>query len=136
MIQDKATAFLKVTDPEAYKKAKEIEKKKQSLDFPKLESNRVGPWNEKTQDYEYVARMYQGFGKDSTRVVEANGSHYKGSIKVRKVSRKRINGDGNFWVTYYELGDGRWFDNSGMLCEKPKSKIAGSEEVDTSEETV
>jgi hypothetical protein len=136
MSPDKATTFLKITDPEAYKKAKEIERKKQSLDFPKLESNRVGPWNEKDQDYEYAARMYQGFGRDSRRVVEADGSHYKGPIKIRKVSRKRINGDGNFWQTFYELGDGRWFDNSGMLCEKPKSKIAEDEEVDTKEETV
>ena len=38
--------------------------------------------------------------------------------------------------TFYELGDGRWFDNSGMLCEKPKSKIAEDEAVDTREETV
>ena len=52
MSSDKATTFLKITDPEAYKKAKEIEKKRQQLDFPKLESNRVGPWNEKDQDYE------------------------------------------------------------------------------------
>jgi hypothetical protein len=140
MSSEKATTFLKITDPEAYKKAKEIERKKQRFQFPKLESNRVGPWNEKAQDYDYVARMYSGYTKDAHRVVEADGSYYKGSIKTRKVSRKRINGDGNFWQNYYELGDGRWFDNSGMLCEKPKSKIAGDNEpeepVDTNEQGV
>ena len=35
------------------------------------------------------------------------------------VSRKRIYGDCYFWQTFYELGDGRWFDNCGMPIEAP-----------------
>lgn len=118
-MDSKQLALLRVTEPEKYKKHMVMKEKFEKAKYPKLESNRVGPWNEKQQDYEYVARMYGGYTKDKHRVVEADGSYYTGSIKARKVSRKRINGDGNFWQTYYELGDGRWFDNSGILCEKP-----------------
>ena len=122
-MDSKQLALLRVTDPDRYKQHLALQEKVEKAKYPRLESNRVGPWNEKDQDYEYAARMYNGYGKNDRRVVEADGSHYKGSIKIRKVSRKRINGDGNFWQTYYELADGRWFDNSGMLCEKPKSRI-------------
>jgi hypothetical protein len=118
-MDSKQLALLRVTEPEKYKQHMEMRAKLEKAKYPKLESNRVGPWNEKTQDYEYVARMYGGYTKDKHRVVEADGSYYTGTIKTRKVSRKRLNGDGNFWQTYYELGDGRWFDNSGILCEKP-----------------
>jgi len=118
-MDSKQLALLRVTDPEKYKQHMSLREKVEKAKYPKLESNRIGPWNEKTQDYEYVARMYGGYTKDKHRVVEADGSYYTGTIKTRKVSRKRLNGDGNFWQTYYELGDGRWFDNSGILCEEP-----------------
>lgn len=118
-MEDKQLAFLRVTDPEKYKEYLRAEEIKKKLNFPKLESNRVGAWNENKQEFDYTARLYAGYTKDNFKVVESNGSYYQGSIKIRKVSRKRLNGEGSFWQTYYELGDGRWFDNYGLLCEKP-----------------
>ena len=62
-MDSKQLALLRVTEPEKYKQHMEMRAKFEKAKYPKLESNRVGPWNEKTQDYEYVARMYGGHAK-------------------------------------------------------------------------
>jgi len=80
-MDDKQLAFLRVTDPEKYKEHQQAQELKKKLAFPKLDSNKVGAWNQEKQDFEYVARIYAGYTKDSIRVVEADGSYYSGSIK-------------------------------------------------------
>jgi hypothetical protein len=130
-MDNKKLALLRVTDPDQYNAVMAHRKKLEANKYPPLESNRIGPWSDKLQDFTFVARMYGGLHQGQQRVVEADGSHYKGTITRRKVSRPRLDGSGNFWQTFYELGDGRWFDNSGILCEKPKSKIASPEEEST-----
>lgn len=127
-MDDKQLAFLRVTDPEKYKEYLQAEEIKKKLAFPKLDSNRVGAWNEDKQEYELTARMYEKFD-GSVYVVEASGTYYPGQIKQRKVSRKRLNESGSFWQTYYELADGRWFDNCGILCEKPKVHITDPDQI-------
>ena len=96
------------------------EEKIKELNFPKLESNR----DPKTGDL--VARMYQAGTSNKEYIVEADGTHYQGRIHKRKFFKRYKNEEGRykqgFWCRYYEAEDGRWFDNSGWLCEKPKEQ--------------
>jgi|TARA_B100000424_G_scaffold175336_1_gene135405 hypothetical protein len=92
------------------------EEKLKELNFPKLESNR----DPATGDL--VARMYST-ANNEPYVVEADGSHYDGKIARKKFYRRYKSEEGRykpgFWQYFYKCEDGRWFDNSGWICEKP-----------------
>jgi hypothetical protein len=123
-MDDKQLAFLRVTDPEKYKEHLQAQELKKKLAFPKLLSNMV--------DDQYVARMYEAFS-GRVYVVEADGSHYPGKITRRKYYRRYKDEVGRdkpgFWTYFYECEDGRWFDNTGYSCEKPKEQRQPVDEI-------
>ena len=124
-MDDKQLAFLRVTDPEKYKEYLQAQELKKKLAFPKLLSNL--DFNDK-----YVARMYERFDR-RVYIVEADGSHYPGKITKRKFYRRYKDEVGKdkpgFWTYFYECEDGRWFDGSGLICEKPKEQKQPSDEI-------
>ena len=123
-MDDKQLAFLRVTDPAKYKEYMETQARLEKMKFPKLLSNMVGE--------EYVARMYERFDR-SVYVVEADGSHYRGKITRRKYYRRYKDECGRykpgFWSYFYECEDGRWFDGSGWVCEKPQEQRKPVDEI-------
>lgn len=123
-MDDKQLAFLRVTDPEKYKEYLQAQELKKKLAFPKLLSNMVGE--------EYVARMYEAFS-GNVYVVEADGSHYQGKIDKKKYYVKTKNdvgrANGGYWAHYYQTDDGRYFNNTGWLCDKPKEDKAPVDEI-------
>lgn len=123
-MDDKQLAFLRVTDPEKYKEYQQAEELKKKLAFPKLLSNKVGE--------EYVARLYEAFNR-SVYIVEADGSHYQGKINKKKYYVKTKNDvgreNGGYWAHYYQIDDGRYFSNTGWICDKPKEDKAPVDEI-------
>ena len=70
---------------------------------------------------EYIDRVYGGHKK---RLLQGEfGKEYKGKLEEKKFRRYRTGVDGKpvsvYWQRYTHTADGRWFDNSGMPCEKP-----------------
>ena len=63
-----------------------------------------------SEDFVYIPRIYGGLNGIS-QLVQKDGSNYKGYLKTFKI------GVSTFTLTE----DGRWFDNSGMPCQCPKS---------------
>jgi hypothetical protein len=63
-----------------------------------------------SEDFVYIPRIYGGLNGVKT-LVEKDGSNYKGYLKTFKI------GSQIFTLTE----NGRWFDNSGMPCQCPKS---------------
>ena len=73
-------------------------------------------------DGEWIDRVYGGDGKK--RLLQGEfGKEYKGKLEEKKFRRYRTGIDGKpvsvYWQRYTHTADGRWFDNSGMPCEKP-----------------
>ena len=62
------------------------------------------------EDFVYINRVYGGLNGVS-QLVQKDGSNYKGYLKTLKI------GVSTFTLTE----DGRWFDNSGMPCQCPKT---------------
>jgi|TARA_R110000803_G_scaffold39029_1_gene84165 hypothetical protein len=124
-MDNKEKALLRVTNPEKYQEVLAREAILKKMMFPKLFSN-------KNFEGEYVARLYDAFEKDKLYVVEPDGSHHAGKITKRKVYQKLKNDvgrpNGGIWIHYYELADGRFFNNSGWQCEKPKEDTAPVDE--------
>ena len=73
------------------------------------ETNKYYP-DIKSEDFIYIDRIYGGLNGVKT-LVEKDGSNYKGYLKSFKI------GVSTFTLTE----DGRWFDNSGMPCQCPKT---------------
>ena len=73
------------------------------------ETNKYYP-DIKSEDFIYIDRIYGGLNGVKT-LVEKDGSNYKGYLKTFKI------GVSTFTLTE----DGRWFDNSGMPCQCPKT---------------
>ena len=72
-------------------------------------------------DGEWIDRVYGG---DKKRLLQGEfGKEYKGKLTEKKFRRYRTGVDGKpvsvYWQRYTHTADGRWFDNSGMPCEKP-----------------
>ena len=73
------------------------------------ETNKYYP-DMKSEDFIYIDRIYGGLNGVS-QLVQKDGSNYKGYLKTLKI------GVSTFTLTE----DGRWFDNSGMPCQCPKT---------------
>ena len=73
------------------------------------ETNKYYP-DIKSEDFIYIDRIYGGLNGVKT-LVEKDGSIYKGYLKTFKI------GVSTFTLTE----NGRWFDNSGMPCQCPKT---------------
>ena len=73
------------------------------------ETNKYYP-DMKSEDFIYIDRIYGGLNGVS-QLVQKDGSNYKGYLKSFKI------GVSTFTLTE----DGRWFDNSGMPCQCPKT---------------
>ena len=100
--------------------SKIIEKEKPSMPAgPKqiLVSNERGV--DKDDNPIYIDRMYGGINGKHRLLQGKYGEEYKGTIKNKRVRKKRLDGSG-FWQQFHVTADGRWFDNSGMPCEEPK----------------
>ena len=61
-----------------------------------------------SEDFVYIPRIYGGLN-GVNKLVEKDGSNYKGYLKTFKI------GVSTFTLTE----NGRWFDNSGMPCQCP-----------------
>ena len=66
-----------------------------------------------------IDRIYGGINGKYRLLQGKYGEEYKGTLKNKRVRRKRSDGTG-FWQQFHVTADGRWFDNSGMPCEEPK----------------
>ena len=120
-MEDKELAFLRVTDPEKYKEYLQAQELKKKLAFPKLDTN--------TDTHgKYHARMYEAGTNGRVYIVEADGSHYNGKINKKKYYVKTKNDvgreNGGYWANYYHTDDGRYFNNTGWPCDKPKEDKA------------
>ena len=101
-----------------------------TYEFPK--SYLKGPWIKEEEDGEvdyWVAydRIYGGLSGE--RLVQKDGTEYKGKLYKKRRLREGMNGQ-NFYQQLRVTADGRWFDNSGMPIEAP-TKVEEEEEQDT-----
>ena len=77
----------------------------------------------------FIDRIY---GSDNTRrLIQKDGTVYDGTLTKRRITIKRLSGEGNFTSHVWETGDGRWFDRGGMPIEKPEQLINDKEEEST-----
>jgi len=82
----------------------------------------------------YIDRIYGGiYGQ--TKLINKNGTTYKGKIHKRSILVKGMDGN-NFRSHTYETDDGRWFDRSGMPIEKPKSLVKEEPKEETTIEVI
>lgn len=66
----------------------------------------------------FIDRIY---GTDNTRrLIQKDGTVYGGSLTKRRITVKRLNGEGSFNSHVWETADGRWFDRGGMPIDKPE----------------
>ncbi len=98
-----------------------------SYEFPK--SYLKGPWIKEEEDGEvdyWVAydRIYGGLSGE--RLVQKDGTEYKGKLYKKRRLREGMNGQ-NFYQQIRVTADGRWFDNGGMPIEAP-TKVEDEEE--------
>ena len=65
----------------------------------------------------FIDRIY---GTDNTRrLIQKDGTVYGGTLTKRRITVKRLNGEGSFNSHVWETADGRWFDRGGMPIDKP-----------------
>ena len=98
-----------------------------TYEFPK--SYLKGPWIKEEEDGEvdyWVAydRIYGGLSGE--RLVQKDGTEYKGKLYKKRRLREGMNGQ-NFYQQVRVTADGRWFDNGGMPIEAP-TKVEEEEE--------
>ena len=102
-----------------------------SYEFPK--SYLKGPWTKEIDDdgdvdyWTAYDRIYGGLSGE--RLVQKDGTEYKGKLYKKRRLREGMNGQ-NFYQQLRVTADGRWFDNSGMPIEAP-TKVEEEEEQDT-----
>jgi|TARA_B100000676_G_C17523894_1_gene554159 hypothetical protein len=66
----------------------------------------------------FIDRIY---GTDNTRrLIQKDGTVYGGTLTKRRITVKRLNGEGSFNSHVWETADGRWFDRGGMPIDKPE----------------
>jgi hypothetical protein len=65
----------------------------------------------------FIDRMY-GAGP-TQRLIQKDGTIYQGTITKRRITVKRLTGEGSFNSYVWQTADGRWFDRSGMPIDKP-----------------
>jgi len=66
----------------------------------------------------FIDRIY---GTDNTRrLIQKDGTVYDGTLTKRRITIKRLSGEGNFSSHVWETADGRWFDRGGMPIDKPE----------------
>ena len=100
-------------------------------EFPK--SYLKGPWTKEIDDdgdvdyWTAYDRIYGGLSGE--RLVQKDGTEYKGKLYKKRRLREGMNGQ-NFYQQLRVTADGRWFDNSGMPIEAP-TKVEEEEEQDT-----
>ena len=66
----------------------------------------------------FIDRIY-GTGP-TMRLIQKDATIYQGTITKRRITVKRLNGEGSFNSHVWETADGRWFNNGGMPIEKPE----------------
>ena len=98
-----------------------------TYEFPK--SYLKGPWIKEEEDGEvdyWVAydRIYGGLSGE--RLVQKDGTEYKGKLYKKRRLREGMNGQ-NFYQQVRVTADGRWFDNGGMPIEAP-TKVEDEED--------
>ena len=66
----------------------------------------------------FIDRIY---GTDNTRrLIQKDGTVYGGTLTKRRITVKRLNGEGSVNSHVWETADGRWFDRGGMPIDKPE----------------
>ncbi len=73
---------------------------------------------------EWIDRIYGGgYVAAQRRLLQGEfGEEYKDKIEEKKFRRYRtdhMKTTGVYYQKYFHTSDGRWFDNSGMPCERP-----------------
>lgn len=78
---------------------------------------------------EMIDRIYGG-GHLRMRLMQKDGTEYKGSIKTKTITKTST--DGSRFKSYVHVtDDGRWFDRAGMPIDAPKK--VDEEDGDTEE---
>lgn len=81
----------------------------------------------------YRDRLY-GDMNGKSRLLNKDGTQYRGKIYKRRITVKGLDG-ANFFSHSYETEDGRWFDRAGLPCAKPTTLVKQStEEADTGDD--
>ncbi len=75
-------------------------------------------------EYIMIDRIYGGLS--ATRLVQKDGTEYKGKLYKKRRLVKGVDGN-NFYSLCRVTADGRWFDNSGFPIEAP-TKVEEEEE--------
>lgn len=92
--------------------------------------------DEDGDEYFMIDRVYGSIFKGGQRLLQADGTEYKGKLYSKRrlvVSKNPMTGEkSNFYSACVVTADGRWFDNCGMPIEVP-SKLE-PEKVKTAEE--
>jgi hypothetical protein len=75
--------------------------------------------------YIMVDRVYGSIFKGGERLLQADGTYYKGKLYNKRrlcVSKDPTTGEKrNFYSPCRVTADGRWFDNGGLPIEAPKN---------------
>lgn len=74
----------------------------------------------------YIDRIY-GSLNGTSRLVQKDGTEYKGKINKKSIMVKGTNGE-RFRSYVYETTDGRWFSRGGMPIEEPKRIVQETEQ--------
>lgn len=74
-----------------------------------------------------IDRIYGG-GHLPIRLVQKDGSEYKGLITKKSIRATGASSGQTFKSHVYVTEDGRWFDRAGMPIEEPKKEIQDDEE--------
>ena len=77
-------------------------------------------------EYIMIDRLYGGISNNDSRLVQKNGTEYKGKLYKKRRLVKGVDGN-NFYSLCRVTADGRWFDNSGFPIEAP-TKVEEEEE--------
>ena len=81
-----------------------------SVDMPKRYIDGKIHKDDDGEQYVMIDRLYGGLFETSTRLIQVDGSTYKGHIKRFKINSRR----------YSVTEDGRWFNESGMPVNCPE----------------
>jgi len=75
----------------------------------------------------YRDRLYGDGLTGKNRLINKDGTQYRGRIEKRRITVQGLDG-ANFFSHVYETADGRWFDRSGLPISQPKNLVKQSKE--------
>jgi len=113
---------------------KEISKKTSAEDtgsvYGQVPFSNFYDWDENGKEL-YRDRLY-GDMNGKSRLLNKDGTQYRGKIYKRRITMKGLDGT-NFFSHSYETEDGRWFNRAGLPCAKPSTLVKQSDNTEEDE---